>query len=471
MLRFKIFLTLILSGTQLFCQDQCDCKKVVQNVALEIEANSASFADQVYLEKQMESYEKYKSFILDLASLQQTKIDCIGIVALYLAYLKDAHQQIYGSQDFYRFSLSDAASVQAFFDKHIAYKDLQAHSSEPSLLGKWVLDDGSLTIHIQRGGEKGRAFTGLLVSSNRDYWKKGAITLEIFEQLDHQLTGVIWSEWLQAQVGAVKLNEDTLQIGRFHTFYREEINQQDIAENQQYEAFQLVELMDSISYLRLPTFQYQYVGRIDSIITANHARLLVTKHLVLDLRGNAGGSDYAYQSLLPYIMDKREFTEPITTSIWVSQDNWEGYYEERYDYGVESAQDSLAADGELQEMARHIGSFEPIQYHPQILDTVYSYPKQISILIDENCASTTESFLMVAGLSDKVKTYGSPTKGAASYGEWRRIDIPELDSWISLTQKRFSFLDHDNFELIGIAPDIFLKKKDWSEVVLAGTKN
>lgn len=59
--------------------------------------------------------------------------------------------------------------------------------------------------------------------------------------------------------------------------------------------------------------------------------------------------------------------------------------------------------------------------------------------------------------------------GAVSYGDWMPIEIPELNIWIVITTKKMIFQQNEDFESIGISPNVDLssyKEEDWINIVL-----
>ncbi|MBK8496874.1 MAG: hypothetical protein IPL50_19170 [Chitinophagaceae bacterium] len=56
----------------------------------------------------------------------------------------------------------------------------------------------------------------------------------------------------------------------------------------------------------IASFNHVYKKVIDSIIKANYSVITAAKYLLIDLRGNRGGSDVSYEELMPFI-----YTNPI----------------------------------------------------------------------------------------------------------------------------------------------------------------
>ena len=76
---------------------------------------------------------------------------------------------------------------------------------------------------------------------------------------------------------------------------------------------------DNAILLRIPNFAWESKAMIDSLILKNKKEITSTPILIIDLRGNGGGTDYSYLELLPLL-----YTNPYKTKgveWWASQGN------------------------------------------------------------------------------------------------------------------------------------------------------
>lgn len=62
-----------------------------------------------------------------------------------------------------------------------------------------------------------------------------------------------------------------------------------------------------VSYLKVPSFDLEYKAKIDSLLLANHKKIIQSEVFIIDVSDNEGGSDDAYSSLTPYY-----YTNPYT---------------------------------------------------------------------------------------------------------------------------------------------------------------
>ena len=281
---------------------------------------------------------------------------------------------------------------------------------------------------------------------------KGDLKIEFYQNQQKELYAVYWSFGQLPSVFKVELTEDTLRLGRSLVFYKDKSKLNSVSNYKVENSTFFQELSTETNYLRIHSFDY-----------GNN------ENLIIDVRNNGGGSDLSYYPLLPYIMDKTTYQSPIAaTSIWVSKDNFQDYYNERYLYDVTTKQDSIDADYEIEELRKHIGKFEPYTKSTSSIDQLEELPRKVSIIQNRNVASSSEGFILTAHQSENVKTFGENTGGFVAYGEWRKLEIPNFPAWISMTQKKMIFHDDLDFEMIGIEADIKLNPDDesnWIETV------
>jgi hypothetical protein len=472
MYKIFTFLTLIISIST-YSQNKCDCSKVLSYVSEQIESNSASFAHQVTEYNRKKEYLKHKKLISKIAKKVDTEKECLGKIQLYLSFLRDNHQELSITDKYYPFtSFNDSISVKKFIKDNVENFKIKGNNSN-ELLGTWFYKDGTFSVEIQKNLNKGRSFIGAItdkfVNDGQYLANKGDLKIEFYRNYKDELYAVYWSFGQKPSGYKVEITKNTLRLGISLVFYKDQTKTK-LTENYKIKnSTFLEELSNETNYLRIHTFDYENKKNIDSILLVNKDKLASKKNLIIDVRNNGGGSDYSYYPLLPYVMDKNEYQNPIAaSSIWVSKDNFHDYYNERYLYDVYTKQDSLNADNEIEQLRKNIGKFEPYTKSTSKIEDILPLPKKVFILQNRWDASSTEGFILTSKQSGKVKTYGENTGGFVSYGEWRKLEIPNFPAWISMTQKKMIFYDDSDFEMIGIEPDIKLNpddEKNWINIV------
>jgi hypothetical protein len=206
--------------------------------------------------------------------------------------------------------------------------------------------------------------------------------------------------------------------------------------------------------LRLPSFEWSEKKIIDSLFKANYENLKKIPNWIIDVRGNGGGTDYAFNSLLPYIYANPIFIKPdeyrsSANNIAVLENN---------------LKDPEMSEG-AKEFLKNLVSL--MKLHPNQfvnpsgkesfevkLDSVYSFPQKVAILLDRNSASSTESFLLMAMQSKKVKVYGENSAGMLDYGSYQYFDIPCADLNFVIPIARSKRLPQYPIDNIGITPNV-----------------
>ncbi|MBO9563532.1 MAG: hypothetical protein J7621_12185 [Niastella sp.] len=223
----------------------------------------------------------------------------------------------------------------------------------------------------------------------------------------------------------------------------------------------------NIFYLRLSSFQYANVIPLQELVKHNKKSIEQCKGMIIDIRGNGGGTDDVYQPLLPYIL-----TNPLRI-MSVEFFSTHTLIDGLRDYAIQQIKtDSLneirKIDSGLQEYRDNMGKFVLYGDSKVIIDSIKISkrgPSQVIILSDRRVASAGENFLFSARQSKKVKIMGTPSMGALDYGSIREFKFGCDNYELYLPTYRSTRLPNYPVDNIGIQPDIYLDEsiKDWIE--------
>lgn len=204
--------------------------------------------------------------------------------------------------------------------------------------------------------------------------------------------------------------------------------------------------------LRIPGFSWNDKALIDSLILKNKSEITSTPILIIDLRGNGGGTDYCYVELLPLI-----YTNPYISSgveWWASQGN--------IDYFEKSLKEGNIKKGKEEEtriltdsLKKHEGSFVRMYNSGTIKrDSVYEMPQMVGIIVDDFCASSCEQFILSAKNSKKTTVFGTQTLGVLDYSNSVPDDLLTKGLHIRYPMTRSTRLPDYPIDNIGIKPDV-----------------
>ncbi|MCF6182776.1 S41 family peptidase, partial [Lutibacter sp.] len=210
--------------------------------------------------------------------------------------------------------------------------------------------------------------------------------------------------------------------------------------------------------LRIPSFTHRFKEEIDSLLEINNKLISGTENLIIDLRNNGGGSDASYRKIIPYL-----YTNPIR-SLGVQYLSTKLNNKRMIEFMNDpdwSEKDKKWAKNGLEKLNKHLGEFVNLEDDIVDIDTlnaILPYPKNIAVLINGNCGSTTEQFLLAAKQSKKVKLLGTTTGGSLDISNMYSVNSPsgEFTLWYGLTKSyRIPEMLIDGK---GIQPDFYFDK-------------
>jgi C-terminal processing protease CtpA/Prc len=227
-------------------------------------------------------------------------------------------------------------------------------------------------------------------------------------------------------------------------------------------------LSPKTNLLTIRSFNESLRRSIDSIVTANDKLIQSTDNLIIDIRGNGGGSDISYYPLRKYL-----FTHPYLrygASIYATNDNIQKFRD--------LATNPLFTPAEHERFRNMVSSME------QHLDKYWSpgtatftsdtlpvlpYPKKIAVIIDSLCGSTAEQFLLdPVSNSKKATMYGTHTAGVLDYANITSFKIPNTNISVNYATSRSNRIDlGKGIDNTGIQPHIKLDNSigDWLNYV------
>lgn len=211
---------------------------------------------------------------------------------------------------------------------------------------------------------------------------------------------------------------------------------------------------------QIKTCDLSYKNLLDSLISINKTKLDKTEHFILDLRGNEGGGDATFDPLIPYL-----FTNPIlvhTTALWISVNNIR-----MFEDLIDNPNIPIEAEKDIQKIV-DTGKNNPNQFIPLsknkidtlTLGSVSEFPKKVSVLIDKDCKSSTEQFLLLAKQSKKTKIYGTTNSGGAlDYSNLNFVLTPSGFWYASVPTTRTTRLPENPVDPNVIKPDVLVDRK------------
>lgn len=211
--------------------------------------------------------------------------------------------------------------------------------------------------------------------------------------------------------------------------------------------------------LHLPSFSPPQRAALEALMRKQRAVLLSHPNWIIDVRDNDGGADGSYAPLLPWLLAER----PVSVAVeWLATPANLRAHEQicpRYAPGdaacVEFAQSVLAS---LQ--AVPTGSWARVQadrfiYEPGQVPEKHR-PQKVAVLMDKDCGSSCEQFLLTVRQGFGVKLLGRPSYGALDYSNMRPFTLPSGRRELWYATSRSLRLPQLPVDALGVLPDILL---------------
>jgi hypothetical protein len=474
----SVFVILLTSRVAL--AQSCNCESNFEWVKKTFEQNDAGF-QYVLDQKGQAAYDAHNAAFALKAKEAKTSTACTEILYNWMRFFRKGH---FGIERLKGEATTATGPDSALIARHERLKltgkkfeQQLAAAKEGSLEGIW--ESAPYTVGIIKTGDH---YSGYIIDAAGTPWKKNQLKLKIYLQ-DGSYKSDFWMRDFSAMTGqTVKMiGKNYLSLGTIFNFkrikpiYTEGEDVKDyiefLAAKEPY--FKL--LAGGTAYLRIPYFDYSEKKKIDSVIAANRSIILSTKNLIIDVRNNGGGSDASFAGIMPFL-----YTNPVRT-VGVEMLASEVNTKAMLGYATDTSFAKETRDwmmGRYEKMSKMPGKFVQVADSSVTIstrDTVYPYPANVVIIINENNASTTEQFLLAARQSRKVKTFGTTTFGALDISNMNGVTSPcgDFKLWYCMS-KSFRIPDM-TIDGKGLQPDYYIDKtipdQDWINYVLSVYEN
>ena len=215
----------------------------------------------------------------------------------------------------------------------------------------------------------------------------------------------------------------------------------------------------------IPSHSPAYKQVLDSMIARNADVFRDSPRLIVDLRGNEGGSSLMSDGLLPYILSDHELPERFPErggAVMLSSPDQMAYA--RRAFGPDTTRFVRTL---LERLEAEPGGFAPLmepgQERPVTRpDSLIHGPSYVGVMIDEGTVSASEVLVLKALRSTRAVVFGLPTAGALDYQSTYIVPlVPGVGRWFLgyPTITRDTLLPLDGMRGNGIAPQVRL---DWN---------
>jgi hypothetical protein len=458
-MRFLVFITVAVALTYPANGQICNCESNFEWVKKTFEENDAGF-QYIIDKKGQAAYNIHNQLMLENIKAAKTLTECSKLLREWSTFFRSGHFQIQllTQEQNVSQTANNTATYETWevdipqFEKYISSK------KEVDYEGIWDIG-GIEKIGIKKDGMN---YIGFIIESDVDGWREpGLVKLKIEQDGDKLKSTFIMRDHSPVYGGEPELIGDKyILIGmlpslkRLSPVFPDDPLLENYIKARTSRNPYLDELNATTLYLRIPSFNSGYKSAIDKLLTDNKDKILNTENLIIDLRNNGGGDDDSYSELLPFL-----YTNPIrivSMEYLSTVQNNQPYVDmlSNPDLNENSRQQIKIMQDRLGEFVNPSGRDIYIEQH----DVVYEYPKNVGIIIDKGCGSTTEQFLLASKQSKKVKLFGTTTFGALDISNMRSAESPCKEFQLIYCISRSMRIPDMAIDDIGLQPDYYLDK-------------
>jgi Peptidase family S41 len=387
--------------------------------------------------------------------------DSFFVLSRLTGYFKDDHLMLFST-----LKLGAADSIEAADNLKLiqqSHPTAQAMLDDPAS-GYWIDDQGYQILYLRQTGPN--RWEGDVVET-RDSMPLGLKVLVLYRQKD----GGWLADYKDVAGGdriVVPVNFKTpgVMVGRSFFKYKEVKHYQPgmLAGVAAFSFEPAVSRPDSQTLvIHMPYFEQSYVSVYDSLMKANADALQQVSTLILDIRGNPGGSVRCVAPLLPYVC-----TGPIENANVYRLCSADLIAEARRSLNAFTREgDTMRAGWQqkyMDSLVRYQGHF---WFRPGGVSPCLSVPnsiRNVAILMDHGTRSAAELMVLYFRQSSKVRLFGEASGGAVDYSDLLSYELPRshFKLWVASSKRGVTSWDPAYDETgIPVNVEIADSESDW----------
>ncbi|MFN0257306.1 S41 family peptidase [Pedobacter ureilyticus] len=418
----------------------CDCSLILSQSIQRVEENYALFKIKVNSDTQP-SYQAFNKLYLEKAKTISESPACQKLLNDWVAYFNDKHLWV---------TVETEEKKVSYIQHRLQLRSYRARWKDPNISkdpieGLWEMEGYRAAI-VPDPKQYGQ-FNAIIVSADNDTFKPGMLKMHLkkrdgFYDMDfYRRDSTLVNSTIRFIGEHILLDDDDLAWRRLEPIDRQDQvpTLDELAKRDRYRP--TLEWLDEKSALfTLPSCSPRYGTIVDSLIATNKDKLDHCRNLIVDVRGNGGGSDRTYRALLPYLLTSA--TPQPKVGYYLSDENVKMFRE----LGI------------LQKLnptdTAKRGIWATMSQVPYVSASHYAAaPLNVAILMDSKTASSGETLVLKAKTSQRVTTFGTATAGCIDGYNGNIITMTGA-SLRYPTSIRTLNLPQDAIDPFGILPDI-----------------
>ena len=461
------------SQTSLAREDDCKCIAAFDNLVSKIEADYVGYHLAIKGKRDAEYRRNVEA--IGARARRTPPESCIFVLQNFLRFFRDGHLFVGNSprlnRDEVEYLNRTARRVARSENEVRRYLDISGGRLDP-LEGIWYAKEG-YRVAITRNPGRGRGeFLALMLSDDLPGWIRGQVKAQFRRLRDGSYDVVFYDKnhsprypnvYLRGQLGGAALRRGLLLHMPPITWgkaYPLRPNERGLLDPVDPRRPTIRAVDESTVVVSVPSHSPEYTALLESLIEEFHDRILRANNLLIDIRGDEGGSAGMTRALMPFLVTKDKRSSPAdagTHAVVLSSPDNIRYFEQMHSQGWVP----LRLVERMRANPGKVISFDDPDSRSDVApaaDSATPLPRNVAILIDGAVVSAGEAFVLNAMKNKKVILFGENTGGVIDYQSVTIIDLsncPALGLYLGYpTSAASDQLPAGGINATGIPPDI-----------------
>lgn len=447
---------------------QCNCADNFEFVYKKIETNYAGWKDKTSVDSK--GFKQFTTKQRQKAATETNQNYCYTIIEDWLNYFKDHHTHLYNETPALNFEGKTQQEIREYFSVTEKIESIQINETQ-GVEDVWEMSP-NYRIAIIKNKTTHRDYAGVILKADSVYWTPGQVKLELKEISPGNFSVMFYMRDHSMRMTHATLIEDELRPENLGALRRvtSKFVPDTIARSEEISnKIGIKKLNYSTLYLRMPSFNHEIKEKVDSVIKTNHELITETPNLIIDVRNNGGGSDVTYSDIIKYL-----YTNPIklvNNSIRSTPDNIAKFENLLTDPLFPESNKQYIRDL-VERLKKKPNKFVRKDNEVIVEETNFAFPQKVVVLINDNCASSCEEFVLTVKQSKKVILMGENTMGVLDYANVHTLNLPCAGWMLQYATSRTNRLPDYPIDNIGIEPDVEIPAdKNWIDFALEYLKS
>lgn len=439
-MRIALYLALAFRFSLLAEQPSCDCVADFDRLTAKVETDYAGFPQGVGTSSRRTEYEHVKELLRRKAQ-ETADSQCVFVLREMADWFRDGHLLV---QEAPKISSAEAARLAADSEVlPLSEADVRRYISENQehldpVEGIWYSGEG-YRVGIIRSHKPGRRdFAAVMLSGGGPGWKPGQVKAELTRlsagaysavvyvddhSARHPLQGIPGSGNVGAQIFKGVLLRMAPRVWGKELPLKPGEEGMLAPQDPRAPTLRVLEKGDAV-LVSISSQSPEYRERLEKLVMANRDRITSAHLLIIDIRGDEGGSSTTTKVLKPFYAGptalRHALSLPDDPVVLSSPDN--------VAYFRHMTPEGWVPQHLIERMLKDPGRLVPFQDPvsgttaapdvsgpPAVQPTPLPRPEHVAILMDHGVVSAGEAFVLDAMKSQKVTLFGESTAGVIDY--------------------------------------------------------